>query len=242
MAAIEMKNIVKKYGDGFPAVNDVSIDVADGEFMILVGSVRMREVHPAADDRGSGGHHQGRDGHRRQGRQRPGPARPQPRDGLPELRPLPAPDRLREHRVPAAAGQGVDEKTIDEKVREASQDARARRAPGAQARQPVGWPAPAGRDGAGDRARRRRRSSSTSRCPTSTPSCAARCAPRSRGCRSSSGITTVYVTHDQTEAMTLGDRVAVLKRGRAAAARHTARALRATRSTCSWPASSVRRR
>ncbi|HTW15860.1 MAG TPA: sn-glycerol-3-phosphate ABC transporter ATP-binding protein UgpC, partial [Nocardioides sp.] len=37
MAAIEMKNIVKKYGDGFPAVNDVSIDVADGEFVILVG-------------------------------------------------------------------------------------------------------------------------------------------------------------------------------------------------------------
>src|SRR5215203_6751809 len=37
MAAIEMKNIVKKYGVGFPAVNDVSIDVADGEFMILVG-------------------------------------------------------------------------------------------------------------------------------------------------------------------------------------------------------------
>src|ERR687885_1387632 len=32
-----MKNIVKQYGDGFPAVNDVSIDVQDGEFMILVG-------------------------------------------------------------------------------------------------------------------------------------------------------------------------------------------------------------
>src|SRR5690606_36666773 len=27
------------------------------------------------------------------------------------------------------------------------------------------------------------------------------------------GITTVYVTHDQTEAMTMGDRVAVLKDG-----------------------------
>ena len=37
MAAITMRNIVKKYGDGFPAVNDVSLDVADGEFMILVG-------------------------------------------------------------------------------------------------------------------------------------------------------------------------------------------------------------
>ncbi|MBJ7453918.1 MAG: sn-glycerol-3-phosphate ABC transporter ATP-binding protein UgpC [Blastococcus sp.] len=37
MASIEMKNIVKQYGDGFPAVNDVSLDIADGEFMILVG-------------------------------------------------------------------------------------------------------------------------------------------------------------------------------------------------------------
>jgi multiple sugar transport system ATP-binding protein len=37
MAAIEMKDIVKQYGDGFPAVNGVSLDIADGEFMILVG-------------------------------------------------------------------------------------------------------------------------------------------------------------------------------------------------------------
>src|SRR6476659_2132967 len=37
MAVIDMQNIVKKYGDGFPAVNNVSIDVEDGEFMILVG-------------------------------------------------------------------------------------------------------------------------------------------------------------------------------------------------------------
>src|SRR3954447_21581577 len=37
MAAIDMKNIVKLYGDGFPAVNDIGIDVEDGEFMILVG-------------------------------------------------------------------------------------------------------------------------------------------------------------------------------------------------------------
>jgi multiple sugar transport system ATP-binding protein len=37
MASITMKNIVKQYGDGFKAVNDVSLDIADGEFMILVG-------------------------------------------------------------------------------------------------------------------------------------------------------------------------------------------------------------
>ena len=37
MASIEMNNIVKQYGDGFLAVDDVSLDIAEGEFMILVG-------------------------------------------------------------------------------------------------------------------------------------------------------------------------------------------------------------
>ena len=37
MSQITMTNIVKKYGDGFPAVNDVSLDIADGELLILVG-------------------------------------------------------------------------------------------------------------------------------------------------------------------------------------------------------------
>src|ERR1700754_4753291 len=37
MAEITIKNIFKIYGDGFPAVNDVSLDIADGEFVILVG-------------------------------------------------------------------------------------------------------------------------------------------------------------------------------------------------------------
>jgi multiple sugar transport system ATP-binding protein len=37
MAAITIKNLVKRYADGYPAVNDVSLDIGDGEFMILVG-------------------------------------------------------------------------------------------------------------------------------------------------------------------------------------------------------------
>ena len=37
MAAISMRNIVKQYSDGFLAVNDVSLEVAEGEFVILVG-------------------------------------------------------------------------------------------------------------------------------------------------------------------------------------------------------------
>src|SRR5690606_25375903 len=37
MASISLTDVVKEYGDGFPAVNGVSLDVADGEFVILVG-------------------------------------------------------------------------------------------------------------------------------------------------------------------------------------------------------------
>src|SRR5688572_7872717 len=37
MASITITNMVKQYADGFQAVNDVSLDIADGELMILVG-------------------------------------------------------------------------------------------------------------------------------------------------------------------------------------------------------------
>jgi len=37
VAAITLEHVEKRYGDGFRAVNDVSLEIADGEFMILVG-------------------------------------------------------------------------------------------------------------------------------------------------------------------------------------------------------------
>src|SRR4029077_361464 len=37
MAEISLRRLVKRYGDGEPAVNDVSLDIADGEMVILVG-------------------------------------------------------------------------------------------------------------------------------------------------------------------------------------------------------------
>ena len=37
MSTIVVKNIVKRYGDGYSAVNDVSLEIGDGELMILVG-------------------------------------------------------------------------------------------------------------------------------------------------------------------------------------------------------------
>ena len=56
------------------------------------------------------------------------------------------------------------------------------------------------------------------------------------------GITTVYVTHDQVEAMTMGDRVAVLKDGILQQVRHARGRCTTSRTTCSSPGSSARRR
>lgn len=55
------------------------------------------------------------------------------------------------------------------------------------------------------------------------------------------GTTTIYVTHDQTEALTLGDRVSVLKKGCCSSAPAPASST-TSRSTSSSPASSARRR
>ena len=55
------------------------------------------------------------------------------------------------------------------------------------------------------------------------------------------GTTIVYVTHDQIEAMTLADRIAILQGRASAAVRHARYLLRAARATASSRASSARR-
>ena len=109
------------------------------------------------------------------------------------------------------------------------EDARPHAVPRPPAEGALRRPAPARRDGPRDRAPAAGRSSWTSRSRTSTRSCASRCAPTSRSSSATSSTTTIYVTHDQVEAMTMGDRVAVMSHGRAAAGRHAAAALRPAR-------------
>ncbi len=54
--------------------------------------------------------------------------------------------------------------------------------------------------------------------------------------------TSIYVTHDQVEAMTLGDRIAVMAEGRIQQLGVPAGGVRPARPTCSWPGSSAARR
>ena len=56
-------------------------------------------------------------------------------------------------------------------------------------------------------------SSWTSRCRTLTPSCVSKREASSTKMHQEIGVTTVYVTHDQSEAMTMGDTVVVMKDG-----------------------------
>ncbi len=60
MAEIVLDHVTKRYPDGFEAVKDMSLEIQDGEFVILVGPVGLREVDRAADGRRARGHHRRR--------------------------------------------------------------------------------------------------------------------------------------------------------------------------------------
>ena len=103
-------------------------------------------------------------------------------DGLPVLRHLAPHDRLRQCRLRPARAAACRQREVAERVRLGARpraDGRARRPQRVEA---LGRPAAAGGPGARLRLLARRCCSSTSRCRTSTPSCAPRCGSRSRSC------------------------------------------------------------
>ncbi len=85
-------DVNKVYDNGYHAVHDLDLDIADGEFLVLVGPVGLRQVHGAADGRRARVDHVGQADDRRPGRQRRPPEGPRHRDGVPELRAVPAHD------------------------------------------------------------------------------------------------------------------------------------------------------
>ncbi|WP_166133462.1 ABC transporter ATP-binding protein [Nocardioides ochotonae] len=211
MAAISMKNIVKKYGDGFPAVNDVSIDVADGEFVILVGpsgcgkSTLLRMI-VGLEDITSGDMYIGD--------KRVNDLAPRDRNLAMVFQNYALYPHLTVYENIAFPLRlaGAKDEEIDEKVRTASAtlelDEHLDRKPGNLSggqRQRVAM----------GRAIVRDADAFLFDEPLSNLDAKLRGQMRTEIARLQQrlGITTVYVTHDQTEAMTLGDRVAVLKRG-----------------------------
>ncbi|WP_449191630.1 ABC transporter ATP-binding protein [Actinoplanes subglobosus] len=207
-----MRNIVKEYGDGFKAVNDVSLDIADGEFMILVGpsgcgkSTLLRMIVGLEDitsgDMVIGGN-------------RVNEKAPRDRNlsmvfqnyalypHLTVFENIAFPLRLKKSitedevrsRVKAAAGMLELDEHLDRKPANLSGGQRQRVAMG--------------------RAIVREVDAFLFDEPLSNLDAKLRGQMRTEISRMQRrlGTTTVYVTHDQTEAMTLGDRVAVLRRG-----------------------------
>jgi len=211
MAAIEMKNIVKKYGDGFPAVNDISIDVADGEFMILVGpsgcgkSTLLRMIVGLEDITS---------GDMIIGGKKVNDLAPRDRNLAMVFQNYALYPHLTVYENIAFPLRlaGASNEEVDKKVREASKtlelDEHLERKPGNLSggqRQRVAM----------GRAIVRNAEAFLFDEPLSNLDAKLRGQMRTEISRLQRrlGITTVYVTHDQTEAMTLGDRVAVLKRG-----------------------------
>ena len=211
MAAITLKNIVKKYGDGFAAVNDVSIDIADGEFVILVGpsgcgkSTLLRMIVGLEDITS---------GDMMIGDRKVNDLAPRDRNLAMVFQNYALYPHLSVYENIAFPLRlaGAPEQEVDEKVRKASKtlelDEHLERKPGNLSggqRQRVAM----------GRAIVREADAFLFDEPLSNLDAKLRGQMRTEIARLQKrlGITTVYVTHDQTEAMTLGDRVAVLKRG-----------------------------
>ncbi len=213
MATVRFSGVNKSYGST-PVVSDLNLELPDGSFTVLVGpsgcgkstSLRMlaglesvtsgtitigdRDVTASAA------------------------ARPRRRDGLPELRAVSTPHGAGEHRVSAAGLQ-------DAPVRRAQARRRGRRVPrlakllgrkpkdlsgGQQQRVAIG------------RAIIREPSVFLFDEPLSNLDAKLRVETRTEllQIQRRLGITSVYVTHDQEEAMTLSDRMVVMRDGRTA--------------------------
>jgi len=211
MAAIQMRSIVKKYGDGFPAVNNVSIDVQDGEFMILVGpsgcgkSTLLRMIVGLEDITSGDMVIDGK---------RVNDLAPRDRNLAMVFQNYALYPHLSVYENIAFPLRlaGRPQAEIDSKVRDASKtlelDEHLQRKPGNLSggqRQRVAM----------GRAIVRDADAFLFDEPLSNLDAKLRGQMRTEIARLQKrlGITTVYVTHDQTEAMTLGDRVAVLRRG-----------------------------
>jgi multiple sugar transport system ATP-binding protein len=211
MADIKLRDITKRYPDGFEAVKHMDLDIADGEFMILVGpsgcgkSTALRMIAGLEDIS---------EGEMVIGDEVVNQKAPKDRDIAMVFQnyALYPHMTVRENMGFALKLAKVDEAEIDKKVMEAAKildleqhlDRKPANLSGGQ-RQRVAM----------GRAIVRDPSAFLMDEPLSNLDAKLRVQMRTEVSRIQQrlGTTTVYVTHDQTEAMTLGDRVAVMRSG-----------------------------
>jgi multiple sugar transport system ATP-binding protein len=211
MAEIVLEGVSKVFADGYEAVKEMSLDIADGEFMILVGpsgcgkSTALRMI-AGLEDISSG--------ELKIGGEQVNDRSPKDRDIAMVFQnyALYPHMTVRENMGFALKLAHVDQAEIDRKVEEAAQtldltqhlDRRPANLSGGQ-RQRVAM----------GRAIVRDPKAFLMDEPLSNLDAKLRVQMRTEVARLQSELetTTVYVTHDQTEAMTLGDRVAVMRAG-----------------------------
>jgi multiple sugar transport system ATP-binding protein len=211
MAEITMDGLTKRYPDGFEAVRDMDLDIQDGEFVILVGpsgcgkSTALRMIAGLEDIT---------EGELRIGGEVVNDRAPKDRDVAMVFQnyALYPHMSVRDNMGFALKLRGLDKAEIDSKVMEAARildlephlDRKPSQLSGGQ-RQRVAM----------GRAIVRDPKAFLMDEPLSNLDAKLRVQMRTEVSRIQQrlGTTTVYVTHDQTEAMTLGDRVAVMRTG-----------------------------
>jgi multiple sugar transport system ATP-binding protein len=211
MAEITLDHVTKRYPDGYEAVKDMNLQIADGEFVILVGpsgcgkSTALRMVAGLEDIT---------EGDLKIGGEVVNQKAPKDRDIAMVFQnyALYPHMSVRDNMGFALKLRGVEKAEIDHKVQEAARildleqhlDRKPANLSGGQ-RQRVAM----------GRAIVRDPSAFLMDEPLSNLDAKLRVQMRTEVSRIQSrlGTTTIYVTHDQTEAMTLGDRVAVMRTG-----------------------------
>ena len=211
MSEITLNGITKRYGDGFEAVRDLDLEIADGEFMILVGpsgcgkSTALRMIAGLEDIT---------EGEMKIGGDVVNKMAPKERDIAMVFQnyALYPHMSVRDNMAFPLKLAGVDKAEIESKVNEVAKvldlephlDRKPANLSGGQ-RQRVAM----------GRAIVRDPKAFLMDEPLSNLDAKLRVQMRTEVSRLQKdlGTTTVYVTHDQTEAMTLGDRVAVMRAG-----------------------------
>jgi multiple sugar transport system ATP-binding protein len=211
MADIALENVTKRYPDGYEAVRDMSLQIQDGEFVILVGpsgcgkSTALRMVAGLEDIT---------EGELKIGGETVNQKAPKDRDVAMVFQnyALYPHMTVRDNMGFALKLKGADKQEINQKVEEAARildlmqhlDRKPSQLSGGQ-RQRVAMGRAIVRDPAAFLMDE----------PLSNLDAKLRVQMRTEVSRIQQrlGTTTIYVTHDQTEAMTLGDRVAVMRTG-----------------------------